>query len=47
MRLEACTDADYAWQLWIGDQLRAIAYCTFMGGNLVTWKSKKNCGIKI
>jgi len=25
-------------QLWMGDQLLDI--CTFLGGNLVTWKSK-------
>ena len=32
-------------QLWIGDIL--ARYCTLLGGNLVTWKSRKQCGSEI
>ena len=38
-RLEAYTDVD-----WVGsiiDQRSTSSYCTFLGGNLVTWRSKK------
>jgi len=39
MRLEAYTDADYAGS--IVDRRSTTGYCTFLGGKLVTWKSKK------
>ena len=37
--LEAYTDADYAGS--ITDRRSTSGYCTFLGGNLVTWRSKK------
>ena len=37
--LEAYTDADYAGS--VVDRRSTTGYCTFLGGNLVTWKSKK------
>ena len=37
--LEAYTDADYAGS--IIDRRSTSRYCTFLDGNLVTWKSKK------
>jgi len=37
--LEAYTDADYAGS--IVDRRLTTGYCTFLGGNLVTWRSKK------
>jgi hypothetical protein len=37
--LEAYTDADYAGS--IIDRRSTTGYCTFLGGNLVTWRSKK------
>nr|KYP52900.1 Retrovirus-related Pol polyprotein from transposon TNT 1-94 [Cajanus cajan] len=39
VNLEAYTDADYAGS--IVDRRSTTGYCTFLGGNLVTWKSKK------
>ncbi|XP_068483246.1 uncharacterized mitochondrial protein AtMg00810-like [Phaseolus vulgaris] len=39
VRLEAYTDADYAES--VVDRRSTTGYCTFLGGNLVTWKSKK------
>lgn len=39
LTLEAYTDADYAGS--IIDRRSMTGYCTFLGGNLVTWKSKK------
>jgi len=39
MRLEAYTDVDYAWS--IVDRRSTTSYCTYLGGNLVTWKSNK------
>jgi len=39
MTLEAYTDADYAGSLI--DRRSTSGYCTFLGGNLVTWRSKK------
>ena len=33
------TDADYAGSLV--DRRSSSRYCTFLGGNLVTWRSKK------
>ena len=38
MTLEAYTDADYAGSLV--DRRSTSGYCTFLGGNLVTWRSK-------
>ena len=38
LALEAYTDADYAGS--IVDQRSTTGYCTFLGGNLVTWRSK-------
>ncbi|WVZ24536.1 hypothetical protein V8G54_003080 [Vigna mungo] len=37
--LEAYTDTDYAGS--VVDRRSTTGYCTFLGGNLVTWKSKK------
>jgi len=37
--LEAYTDADCAGS--VVDRRSTTGYCTFLGGNLVTWKSKK------
>ena len=39
LRVEAYTDAD--WTSFITDRRSTLGYCTFMGGNLVTWRSKK------
>ena len=39
VNLEAYTDADYAGS--IVDKRLTTGYCTFLGGNLVTWKSEK------
>ena len=39
MTLEAYTDANYVGS--IVDRRSTTRYCTFLGGNLVTWKSKK------
>ncbi|WVY92731.1 hypothetical protein V8G54_031819 [Vigna mungo] len=39
VKLEAYTDADYARS--IVDRRSTTGYCTFLGGNLVTWRSKK------
>ncbi|WVY99969.1 hypothetical protein V8G54_026039 [Vigna mungo] len=39
VKLEAYTDADYAGS--IVDRRSTTGYCTFLGGNLVTWRSKK------
>ena len=38
-RVEAYTDAN--WADSITDRRSTTGYCTFVGGNLVTWKSKK------
>ncbi|RVW27716.1 Retrovirus-related Pol polyprotein from transposon RE1 [Vitis vinifera] len=38
LALEAYTDADYAGSLV--DRRSTTGYCTFLGGNLVTWRSK-------
>lgn len=37
--IEAYTDADYAGS--VIDRRSTTGYCTFLGGNLVTWRSKK------
>lgn len=37
--LEAYTDADYAGS--VTDWISTSGYCTFLGGNLITWRSKK------
>ncbi|XP_057514198.1 uncharacterized mitochondrial protein AtMg00810-like [Actinidia eriantha] len=39
MILETYTDADYAGS--VIDRRSTSGYCTFLGGNLVTWRSKK------
>ena len=39
LALEAYTDVDYASS--IVDRRSTTWYCTFLGGNLVTWRSKK------
>ncbi|RVW28025.1 Retrovirus-related Pol polyprotein from transposon RE1 [Vitis vinifera] len=39
LALEAYTDVDYAGSLV--DRRSTTGYCTFLGGNLVTWRSKK------
>lgn len=39
LRVEAYTDADWAGSLV--DRKSTSVYCTFVGGNLVTWRSKK------
>ncbi|XP_028087207.1 uncharacterized protein LOC114287942 [Camellia sinensis] len=39
LRLEAFTDADWAGS--IDDRRSTFGYCAFVGGNLVTWRSKK------
>ena len=39
LKLEAYTDVDYARS--IVDRCSTLGYCTFLGGNLVTWRSKK------
>ncbi|XP_058217335.1 uncharacterized mitochondrial protein AtMg00810-like [Rhododendron vialii] len=39
LRVEVFTDADWAGSP--SDRRSTIGYCTFVGGNLVTWKSKK------
>jgi len=44
MILKAYTNADYASS--IDNKRSTSGYCTFIGGNLVTWRSKKQkcCG---
>jgi hypothetical protein len=37
--LEVYIDADYAES--VVDRRSTSGYCTFLGGNLVTWRSKK------
>ena len=37
--MEAFTDADWAGS--VDDRRSTSGYCTFIGGNLVTWRSKK------
>ena len=39
VRIEAYFDAGYAGDK--GDQKSTIGYCTYVGGNLVTWHSRK------
>ncbi|GMP83473.1 hypothetical protein CsSME_00037367 [Camellia sinensis var. sinensis] len=39
LRIEAYTDADWAGS--VTDRRSTSGYCTFVGGNLVTWRSKK------
>jgi hypothetical protein len=39
LKIEAYTDADWAGSIM--DQRSKLGYCTFVGGNLVTWQSKK------
>ena len=39
MLVEAYTDADWAGSVM--DRRSTTGYCTFVGGNLVTWRSKK------
>ncbi|CAN1170240.1 Retrovirus-related Pol polyprotein from transposon TNT 1-94 [Linum perenne] len=39
LNVEAYTDADWAGD--VNDRRSTSGYCTFVGGNLVTWRSKK------
>jgi hypothetical protein len=39
LKIEAYIDADWAGS--ITDRRSTSGYCTFVGGNLVTWRSKK------
>jgi len=39
LKIKAYTNAD--WAGLIMDRRSTLGYCTFMGGNLVTWQSKK------
>jgi Reverse transcriptase (RNA-dependent DNA polymerase) len=39
MRVEVYTDVDWAWCL--DDKKFTSGYCAFVGGNLVSWRSKK------
>ena len=39
LRVETFTDSD--WAGGASDRRSTTGYCTFLGGNLVTWKSKK------
>jgi hypothetical protein len=39
LKLECYTDVDYAGDLT--DRRSTLGYCTLLGGNLVTWRSKK------
>ena len=39
LQIEACTDA--GWVGSIVDRRSTFGYCSFVGGNLVTWRSKK------
>ena len=39
LTLEAYTDVDYARS--VDDRRSTSGYCTFLGGNLVSWRSKK------
>ena len=39
LALEAYTNADYAG--FLVDRRSTIGYCTFLGDNLVAWRSKK------
>ena len=39
LQVEAYTDVDWAGSL--SNRKSTIGYCTFLGGNLITWKSKK------
>ena len=39
MQVECYTDADWAGSL--DDRRSTFGYCTFVGGNLVAWRSKK------
>lgn len=39
MSLEVYTDSDYVGS--VSDRRSTSGYCAFLGGNLVTWKSKK------
>ena len=39
LRVEAYIDAD--WASSVTDRKSALGYCTFVGGNLITWQSKR------
>ena len=40
LRIEAYSDAGYAGDK--GDRKSTTCYCTYIGGNLVTWRSRKH-----
>ena len=39
LQVEGYTDVDWAWS--VTDRRSTSGYCTFVGGNLVSWRSKK------
>lgn len=41
MSLESYIDANYVGSLV--DRRSTLGYCTFLGGNLVTWRSETKC----
>lgn len=43
LNVEVYTDADWAGSTI--DRRSTSGYCTFIGGNLVTWRSKKQNGV--
>ena len=45
LKLEVFTDADFGGSMI--DRSSTSAYCSFLGGNLVTWKSKKQSDVSL